>query len=119
LLLGAATGELPGDVAFGDEAAVTVVLTGGGYPERSDSGTPISGIENAEATGALIFHAGTARHGGRLVTNGGRILAVTATGEDVRAARSSAYEAASLISFDGMRYRTDIALRASESHVRG
>ena len=119
LLLGAATGELPGDVAFGDEAAVTVVLTGGGYPERSDSGTPISGIEDAEATGALVFHAGTARHGGRLVTNGGRILAVTATGEDVRAARSSAYEAASLISFGGMRYRNDIALRASESHVRG
>ena len=119
LLLGAAAGQLPGDVAFGDAGAVTVVLTGGDYPERSESGTPIAGIEDAEATGALVFHAGTARHGGRLVTNGGRILAVTATGEDVRAARSSAYEAASLISFDGMRYRTDIALRASESHVRG
>jgi phosphoribosylamine---glycine ligase len=119
LLLGAATGDLAGDVAFGDEAAVTVVLTGGAYPERSDSGTPIAGIEDAEATGALVFHAGTARHGGQLVTNGGRILAVTATGEDVRAARSSAYEASSLISFGGMRYRNDIALRASESHVRG
>jgi len=119
LLLGAATGELAGDVAFGDEAAVTVVLTGGAYPERNDSGTPIAGIEDAEATGALVFHAGTARHGGQLVTNGGRILAVTATGEDVRAARSGAYEAASLISFGGMRYRNDIALRASESHVRG
>ena len=119
LLLGAATGELAGDVAFGDEAAVTVVLTGGAYPERSDSGTPIAGIEDAEATGAFVFHAGTARHGGQLVTNGGRILAVTATGEDVRAARSSAYEASSLISFGGMRYRNDIALRASESHVRG
>jgi len=119
LLLGAATGELAGDVSFGDEAAVTVVLTGGAYPERSDSGTPIAGIEDAEATGALVFHAGTARHGGQLVTNGGRILAVTATGEDVRAARSGAYAAASLISFGGMRYRNDIALRASESHVRG
>ena len=118
LLLGAATGELPGEVAFGDEAAVTVVLTGGEYPLRSDSGTPIDGIEAAEAAGALVFHAGTARHDGQLVTNGGRILAVTATGDDIRAARSSAYEAASLISFDGMRYRTDIALQAAESHVR-
>jgi phosphoribosylamine---glycine ligase len=119
LLLGAAAGELADDVAFGDEAAVTVVLTGGDYPERSDTRTPIAGIEEAEATGALVFHAGTARHGGQLVTNGGRIVAVTATGEDVRAARSNAYEAASLISFAGMRYRKDIALRASESHVRG
>jgi len=118
LLRGAATGELAGEVAFGEEASVTVVLTGGDYPERSDSGTPIDGIEHAEATGALVFHAGTARRGGQLVTNGGRILAVTATGDDIRSARSSAYEAASLISFDGMRYRSDIALRAAESHVR-
>jgi phosphoribosylamine--glycine ligase len=118
LLLGAATGKLSGEVAFGDEASVTVVLTGRGYPERTDSGTPIDGIEDAAATGALVFHAGTARRGGQLVTNGGRILAVTATGDDIRSARSSAYEAASLISFEGMRYRSDIALRAAESHVR-
>jgi len=91
LLLGAATGELPGEVAFGDEASVTVVLTGRDYPDRSDSGTPIDGIEDAEGTGGLVFHAGTARHGGQLVTNGGRILAVTATGDDIRSARSSAY----------------------------
>jgi phosphoribosylamine--glycine ligase len=118
LLLGAATGELAGEVSFGEGAAVTVVLAGGDYPARSDSGTPIDGIEDAEATGAVVFHAGTARQDGRLVTNGGRILAVTATGDDVGVARARAYEAAGRISFAGMRFRRDIALTAAEGHVR-
>ena len=118
LLWGAATGELRGQVLLGDGAAVTVVLAGGGYPERSDSGTPIDGVDEAEATGALVFHAGTARRGQRLVTNGGRILAVTATGDDVPAARTAAYDAVGRISFAGMRFRHDIALAAAEGHVR-
>jgi phosphoribosylamine--glycine ligase len=118
LLSGAATGDLLGEAAIRDEAAVTVVLAGGDYPERSDSGTPIDGIDDAEASGAVVFHAGTARQGERLVTNGGRVLAVTATGDDVGQARSRAYDAVSRISFAGMRYRRDIALEAAESHVR-
>jgi phosphoribosylamine---glycine ligase len=118
LLWGAATGDLDGDVALGDGAAVTVVLASRDYPERSDSGTPIEGVEEAESTGALVFHAGTARQGERLVTNGGRVLAVTATGDDVAAARTAAYEAAGRISFGGMRLRNDIALAAAEGHVR-
>jgi phosphoribosylamine--glycine ligase len=118
LLVGAATGDLQEDPAISDEAAVTVVLAGGDYPERSDSGTPIEGLAEAEAAGALVFHAGTALQGERLVTNGGRVLAVTATGDDVAAARSRAYEAVSRISFAGMRYRRDIALAAAEGHVR-
>ena len=118
LLLGAATGELAGEASFGEGAAVTVVLAGGDYPGRSDSGTPIDGVDDAEATGAIVFHAGTALQDGRLVTNGGRILAVTATGDDVGAARAGAYEAASRISFAGMRFRRDIALTAAEGHVR-
>jgi phosphoribosylamine--glycine ligase len=118
LLRGSATGELAGEVSFEDGAAVTVVLAGGDYPARSDSGTPIDGVEDAEGTGALVFHAGTALQGGRLVTNGGRVLAVTATGDDVDAARMRAYEAAGRISFAGMRYRRDIALAASQGHVR-
>jgi len=118
VLLGAATGELAGEISFADGPAVTVVLAGGDYPARSDSGTPIDGIEDAEATGALVFHAGTARQGGRLVTNGGRVLAVTATGDDLGSARTQAYEAASRITFAGMRYRRDIALTAAEGHVR-
>ena len=118
LLWGAATGDLNGQAALGAGAAVTVVLAGGEYPERSDTGTPIEGVEEAEATGALVFHAGTARHDDRLVTNGGRVLGVTATGEDVGAARATAYEAVNRISFSGMRFRRDIGLAAAEQHVR-
>jgi phosphoribosylamine--glycine ligase len=118
LLWGAATGELHGEPELGTGAAVTIVLAGAGYPARSDSGTPIEGIEAAEATGALVFHAGTARREGQLVTNGGRVLGVTAMAGDVAGARGVAYEAASLISFDGMQYRGDIALAAAEGHVR-
>ena len=117
LLWGAATGELKGEAAVRDEAAVTVVLAGGDYPERGDTGTPIEGVEAAQATGALVFHAGTARHEGHLVTNGGRVLAVTATGEDVAAARAAAYGAVDRISFAGMRFRRDIGLAAAEQHV--
>jgi phosphoribosylamine--glycine ligase len=117
-LWGAAAGELGSDLSIGDGASVTVVLASGDYPERGDSGTPIEGIADAEATGALVFHAGTARHGGRLVTNGGRILDVTATGEDLASARSAAYEAVSRITFAGARFRRDIALTAAEGHVR-
>ena len=77
--------------------------------ERSDTGTPIAGIADAEAEGALVFHAGTALRDGRLVTNGGRILGVTGIAESVAAARDRAYEAAARIAFDGMRLRSDIA----------
>jgi phosphoribosylamine--glycine ligase len=96
-----------------DDAAVTVVLAAASYPAAGDVGSPIAGIEQAEATGAHVFHAGTALHENTLVTNGGRILGVTATGATVTAARDRAYEAASLISFDGARYRTDVAREAA------
>jgi len=111
LLVGAAAGNLTSnEITVSDEAAVTVGLTAGGYPAASDVGTPIEGIADAEAAGALVFHAGTALHGERLVTNGGRILSVTAVGETVAEARERAYRACDLISFDGMRYRRDIAV---------
>jgi phosphoribosylamine--glycine ligase len=116
LLHGAATGRLRGDVRAGDEAAVTVVLAAPDYPERNDSGSPIEGVDEAVAAGALVFHAGTAMHGDRLVTNGGRILNVTGTGADLAAAREAAYSGAGRISFPGARYRTDIAAGA-EAHV--
>jgi phosphoribosylamine--glycine ligase len=118
LLWGAAVGGLEAEAGVRDGAAVTVVLAGGEYPARSDTGTLIEGIEDAEATGALVFHAGTARQDGRLVTNGGRVLAVTTTGNDVGAARATAYEAVDRISFAGMRFRRDIGLAAAEQHVR-
>ena len=117
-LWGAATGELDSSLSIGEGAAVTVVLASGDYPERGDTGIPIDGIEAAEATGALVFHAGTARHDGRLVTSGGRILGVTGIAGDLGAARTAAYEAADKIEFAGMQFRRDIALAAAEGHVR-
>jgi phosphoribosylamine---glycine ligase len=95
------------------QAAVTVVLAAPGYPARSDDrGTPIEGVDDAAATGALILHAGTALHNGRLVTNGGRVLDVVGLGETVAAARTAAYDAVSRIHFAGMQFRTDIAANA-------
>jgi phosphoribosylamine--glycine ligase len=113
-LAAAASGDVRG-AALGtsDEAAVTVVIAGGDYPASNDVGSPIEGIEDAEAAGALVFHAGTALRDDRVVTSGGRILDVTATGPTIAAARERAYDAASRITFAGARYRTDIAKEAA------
>jgi phosphoribosylamine--glycine ligase len=113
-LAAAASGDVRG-AALGrtDDAAVTVVITGGDYPTSNDVGSPIEGIADAEAAGALVFHAGTALRDDRVVTSGGRILDVTATGPTIAAARERAYDAASRISFPGARYRTDIAKEAA------
>ncbi len=109
LLAAAAAGRLgQAPLAAMEGAAVTLVLAAADYPARGDSGSPITGIEDAEAAGAHVFHAGTALHDGRLVTNGGRILNVTALGESISAARDAAYTAAAHIDFPGMRFRTDI-----------
>ena len=116
----AAAGNLDGvEVAQSSRAAVTVVLAAGSYPAGGDSGTPIDGIEEAEAAGALVFHAATARRGDRIVTNGGRILNVTAVGDDLAEARERAYEAVERISFANVRFRRDIALAAVEGSAVG
>jgi phosphoribosylamine--glycine ligase len=110
VLAAAATGGLAGvTLAERPEAAVTVVVAAGDYPERGDSGTPIEGVDDAESAGALVFHAGTALRDGRLVTDGGRILGVTGLGDTVSAARDAAYAAAAHIDFAGMQFRRDIA----------
>jgi len=109
-LAAAASGSLAGvvlDRVAG--AAVTVALVAGDYPDSGDRGTTIEGIADAEADGALVFHAGTALNDGKLVTNGGRLLGVTAMGQTVAAARSAAYEAADRIRIPGARRREDIA----------
>ena len=114
VLAAAAAGELDaGTVDARPGAAVTVVLAAGDYPARGDRGSAITGIEAAEENGALVFHAGTALHDGAVVTNGGRILNVTAVGDDLAAARASAYAAADAITWEGARRRDDIALAAS------
>jgi phosphoribosylamine--glycine ligase len=88
-------------------AAVTVVLASRGYPESSSEGDVITGLEEA-ATRAEVVHAGTAERDGAIVTAGGRVLNVTALGDDVPAARSAAYAAADMIAFDGRQLRRDI-----------
>ena len=113
-LAACAAGDLTGvRLDRSEAAAVTVVLAAGDYPASGDRGSVITGIEAAEATGALVFHAGTALRDGVVVTNGGRVLNVTGVGDDLAAARAAAYAAADLISWDGVRRREDIALAAS------
>ena len=109
LLAAAAAGELAGVEAPASEgAAVAVVVASRDYPARGESGTPIDGIEEAQAAGALVFHAGTALQDGNVVTNGGRVLDVVGTGATVSEARAAAYAGVACIDFDGMRYRSDI-----------
>jgi len=96
------------------EPAVCVVLASSGYPGKYSKGQPISGIEAAEATGAVVFQAGTKLQDGQLVTAGGRVLGVTARGTDLREAVARAYQAVEKISWEGMQYRRDIAHRAFE-----
>ena len=118
LLDAAARGTL-GDakVVWRPEPCVTVILASGGYPGSYETGVPIEGLQDASAVGgAQVFHSGTARQDGRVVTAGGRVLAVSALGKDLAEARSRAYEAASLISFEGMHHRTDIAKEAASGH---
>ena len=98
-----------------DEACVTVVLASGSYPGPFQTGLAIDGLEDAgELDGVVVFHAGTSEQDGRVVTSGGRVLAVSALGDSIADARARAYEACARISFDGMRYRRDVAARAAE-----
>lgn len=115
LLLGAARGSLvPGEGAAGSDPAVCVVLASGGYPREFGKGFAISGLGEAESDpDVVVFHAGTKRaEGGGFVTAGGRVLAVTARGDSIAAARARAYAACARIRFEGMHLRRDIAARA-------
>ena len=100
------------DLQPSGEAAVTVVVASAGYPDVPAAETPIRGLDAAEATGALVFHAGTAHREERLVSAGGRVLNVCATGETVARARTRAYEAVARIELAGGQYRRDIGVRA-------
>lgn len=93
-------------------AAACVVMTSEGYPGNFQKGFPITGIEQAEAMGAIVFHAGTQRKQQVLVSDGGRVLGVTAVGENFEQAIAQAYAAIALIQFEGMYYRRDIGYQA-------
>ena len=119
VLLAAATGGLGAlaPLEWSDEAAVTVVVASQGYPVAPRTGDVIVGLDEVGAVeGAYVLHAGTALGtDGRVVSAGGRVLSVTATGTDLAAARDRAYAAVAHVRLDGSHHRTDIALRAATS----
>ncbi|HEY7149698.1 MAG TPA: phosphoribosylamine--glycine ligase [Gaiellaceae bacterium] len=112
-LLAASRGDLTEvELGVSETSAVTVALAAGTYPAGRDTGSPITGVDDAEGLGAVVFHAGTAMRDGQLVTSGGRILNVTGLGDTLDEARTRAYEACERISFPDVRYRRDIAAKA-------
>ncbi|MCC6535223.1 MAG: phosphoribosylamine--glycine ligase [Burkholderiales bacterium] len=99
--------------------ALAVVLAAAGYPESPRKGDPIEGLAEAGAEDVHVFHAGTAAAGDRIVTSGGRVLAVTALGDNIRIAQRRAYAVADQIRFEGVQMRRDIGHRASGALRRG
>jgi phosphoribosylamine--glycine ligase len=121
-LHGAAQGKLPADEpAFSTDSAVCVVMAAHGYPDNPRAGDGITGIDEAVAiSGVSIFHAGTRKDGGgKLVTAGGRVLAVCATGADYQVARARVYQAVGRIGFEGAHYRRDIGVRSRRETAHG
>jgi len=114
LLMSAAAGDLGTPrVTLDPRPRVGVVLASGGYPDTYDTGKIIHGLDAAEIIPDVnVFHSGTAKRGSDLVTAGGRVLTVVASGSDYRHAIDRAYEAVGMISFDGMHYRKDIGAKA-------
>jgi phosphoribosylamine--glycine ligase len=114
LMIASEVGDIAGrEVTWSADKAVCVVLASEGYPESSSSGDEISGLDDIP-TGVYIYHAGTEERDGRFYTAGGRVLNVVGTGTTIIEARARAYAAVEQIHFDGMQYRTDIALEAIE-----
>lgn len=104
------------DLQFEDNAAVCVVLASGGYPVSYGKGYPIEGLESLKGKdGVYVFHAGTKKENGQFVTNGGRVLGVTATGPDLKKARANAYEAVKQVTFEKAYCRSDIGKAIDEA----
>ena len=104
------------ELEFEDNAAVCVVLASKGYPVSYEKGYPISGLDVfKDKSGYYAFHAGTAKGEAGIVTNGGRVLGITATGEDLKSARKNAYEAVQWVSFENKYYRNDIGKAIDEA----
>ena len=104
------------DLEFEDNAAVCVVLASDGYPVSYQKGFPIKGLDAfKEKEGYYVFHAGTAKKDGQIVTNGGRVLGVVAKGDDLKQARANAYKAIDLVEFDNKYYRHDIGKAIDEA----
>jgi phosphoribosylamine--glycine ligase len=106
-------------VRWSDQTAVCVVMTAQGYPGDYRRGDAITGLDQEAEDGAVVFHAGTARDNGRVVTAGGRVLGVTGVGPNVAAARERAYARVKTIQFAGAAYRSDIAMKALAGPLAG
>lgn len=102
------------EIEWEDNAAVCVVMASGGYPKAYQKGYPIEGIKEAEAAGAMVFHAGTTYKDGTYYTNGGRVLGVTAIGKNLDAAIAKAYQLVPMISFRDAHYRKDIGIKKDQ-----
>ena len=113
-------GSLESDsVAWDSRCAIGVVLAAGGYPGSYEKGLPISGLELSQAADVKVFHAGTRLQDGQVVTNGGRVLCVTALGDDIASAQQACYAAADTIRWDGVTLRRDIGWRAIARYSQG
>ena len=113
ILYRTANGELEGTrITWSDEPCVSVVMASGGYPGKYAKGFPIFGLDEAAATGAVVFHAGTALRDGKVVNAGGRVLGVSARGGNIAEAIANAYRAVDKISFEGGFCRRDIGAKA-------
>lgn len=100
------------DIEWADEACACVIAASGGYPKSYPKGIEITGLENGQKDGVIVYHAGTAIKDGKLVTSGGRVLGVTALGSDLQQALDKAYAALGKIHFDNMHFRHDIGKKA-------
>ena len=101
------------DIKWSEKSCACVVMASGGYPEKYETGKPISGLdENGQSAGAYVYHAGTKLEEGTFLTAGGRVLGVTATGDTLKEALDKAYAAVETISFEKAHYRRDIGARA-------
>ncbi len=100
------------EIEWSDEACTCVVIASGGYPKSYPKGLEITGLENGQRDGVIVYHAGTALNDGRLVTAGGRVLGVTALGSDLQEALNKSYAAVESIDFENKHYRKDIGQRA-------
>ena len=103
------------DIEWNDDACVCVVMASGGYPKNYEKGYKIDGIKQAESLGALVFHAGTKRSDNDILTNGGRVLGVTALGDNLEDAIQKAYKYVDLVNFENAHFRKDIGIKKKSS----
>jgi phosphoribosylamine--glycine ligase len=100
------------DIEWEDNAAVCVILASGGYPEKYQNGYEITGLDTVAAKEhTIVFHAGTKKQDGKIVTDGGRVLGVTGVGRNLDEAIKIAYQGVEIVNFDKKHFRTDIGIK--------